>query len=75
LSYLKKTSPIRNLVKSTEDNKVLNLKSESAERREGLREFQQSIDLLKKDEKYFAEPLIGLSSNVREAVLDEAGGV
>jgi hypothetical protein len=49
---LKKTSPIRNLVKSTEDNKVLNLKSES-----------------------FAEPLTGLSSNVRETVLEEAGGV
>jgi hypothetical protein len=34
---------------------------------EGLREFQQSIDLLKKDEKYLAEPLIGLSSSMEEA--------
>ena len=49
--------------------------SESTERIEGLREFQQSIDLVKKDEKYFAEPLIGLSSDVREAVFDEAGGI
>jgi hypothetical protein len=75
IQLLEKTSPIRNLVKSTEDNKVLNLKSESAERIEGLREFQQSIDLLKKDEKYLAEPLIGLSSNMEEAVLEEAGGL
>jgi hypothetical protein len=30
---------------------------------------------LKKDEKYFAEPLIGLSSYVKEAVLEEAGGL
>jgi hypothetical protein len=42
------------------------LKSESVEHREGLREIQQSIDLLKKDEKYFAEPLINLSTNVKE---------
>jgi hypothetical protein len=37
-----------------------------------LREFQQSIDLLKKDEKHFAEPFKDLSCNEREAVLNEA---
>jgi hypothetical protein len=47
------------------------LKSELAERIEGLREFQQSRDLLKKNEEYFTEPLMGLSINVRETVLEE----
>jgi hypothetical protein len=53
----------------------LNLYSESAERTERLRGFQQSTDQWKKDDKYFAEPLTGSSSNVREAVHEDAGAI
>jgi hypothetical protein len=55
-----KTSPIRNFDRSTVNNEVLNLVSESAELIDGLRQFQQSIDVLKKDERYLTEPLAGL---------------
>ena len=55
-----KTSPIKNFGRSTLNNEVLNLGRESAERIDGLRQFQQSMDLLKKDEKNLTEPLAGL---------------
>jgi hypothetical protein len=52
----------------------LNRERESAARIAGDSEFQQSMDLLKKEEKNFVEPLIGLSK-IGKGVLDEGGGI
>ena len=51
----------------------LNLDKESAERTEGSRLFQQSIDLLKNEEKYFTEPFVGFC-NKGKRVLEDDGG-
>ena len=48
--------------------------SESAVRNAGGNEFQQSIDLLKKEEKNLVEPLAGLSK-IGRGVLEEGGGI
>ena len=50
-----------------------NFVRESAERTDGLRQFQQSIYLLKKDERYLTEPLAGLR-RIGSVVLDDSGG-
>jgi hypothetical protein len=47
---------------------------ESAARIAGDSEFQQSMDLLKKEEKNFVEPLVGLSK-IGKGVLDAGGGI
>jgi hypothetical protein len=49
--------PIINLDRSTLKNKVLHLVRECVERTDGLKQFQQPIDLLKTDENYSTEPL------------------
>jgi hypothetical protein len=61
------------LERSTLNNEVLNLVRQSAERVGGLRQFQQSIDLLKKDERYIIEPLAGFR-RIGRVVLDDSGG-
>jgi hypothetical protein len=47
---------------------------ESAVRIAGDNEFHQSVDLLKKEEKNFVEPFVGLSK-IGKGVLDEGGGI
>jgi hypothetical protein len=47
---------------------------ESAVRKAGDSEFQQSMDLLKNEETNFVEPLVGLSK-IGKGVLDEGGGI
>jgi hypothetical protein len=43
-------------------------------RKAGDNEFQQSMDLLQKEEKTFVQPLVG-SSKIGKGVLEEGGGI
>ena len=56
-----KALPIKKSERSVRNNIDLKRGSESAVRNAGGSEFQQSIDLLKKEEKNLVEPLAGLS--------------
>ena len=69
----KKQSPIKKYERSVHNNIDLKRDSESAVRNAGGNEFQQSIDLLKKEEKNLVEPLAGLSK-IGRGVL-EGGGI
>ena len=56
-----KASPIKKNERSVRNNIDLKRDSEPAVRNAGGSEFQQSINLLKKEEKNLVEPLAGLS--------------
>ena len=69
-----KALPIKKSERSVRNNIDLKRDSESAVRNAGGNEFQQSIDLLKKEEKNLVEPLAGLSK-IGRGVLEEGGGI
>ena len=69
-----KASPIKKDERSVRSNINLKLDSELAIRILGGNEFQQSMDLLKKEEQNLVEPLVGLSK-VGRGVLEERGGI
>ena len=71
---MSKQSPTKNPDKSVLESNDLNFGRESVVRVVGGRQFQQSIDLLKKDEKNFAEPLVGFC-NSGKGVRDDLGGI
>ena len=68
-----KTSLIKKFGRSTVNHEVFNFVSESAERIDRSRQFQQSMDLLKKDEKNLTESLAGLR-RIGRVVCDDSGG-
>ena len=69
-----KASQIEKNERSVRNNIDLKWDSESAVRNAGGNEFQQSIDLLKKEEMNLAEHFAGLSK-IGRGVLEEGGGI
>ena len=69
-----KASPIKKEERLVRNNIDLKRDSESAVRTVRGSEFQQSMDLLKKEEKNLVEPLAGLSKMGWD-VLEEGGGI
>ena len=69
-----KASPIKKEERLVPNNIDLKRDSESAVRTVRGSEFQQSMDLLKKEEKNLVEPLAGLSKMGWD-VLEEGGGM
>jgi hypothetical protein len=69
-----KASPIKKNKRSVRNNMDLKRDSESAVHKVRGSEFQQSMDLLKKEEKNLVEPLAG-SSKIGWGVLEEGGGM
>ena len=66
--------PIKKWERSVRDNIDLKRDSESTVRNAEGNEFQQSMDLLKKEERYLVEPLAGLRS-IGRGVLEDGGGI
>jgi hypothetical protein len=69
-----KASPIKKNERSARNNIDLMWDSESAVRTVRGCEFQQSMVLLKKEEKNLVEPLAGLSK-IGWGILEEGGGM
>jgi hypothetical protein len=69
-----KTLPIRKNERSVRNSRDLKRDSESTVCNAGGNEFQQSIDLLKKEEKNLVEPSAG-SSKIGRGILEERGGI
>jgi hypothetical protein len=69
-----KASPIKQNDRSVRNNIDLKRDGESAVRTVGSNEFQQSMDLLKKEEENLVEPLVG-ASKIGWGVLEEGGGI
>jgi len=70
-----KASPIRKGDRSIRESDILNFDNDAAAavHTVGGEEFQQSIDLIKKQQKYFTDPLIGFCE-IGSRVLDAEAG-